>query len=149
MAELLAGADPSPPVAPAAGHRAGYTGDEAVRETRRCLRCDCRAKETCRLRESADRLDAVQRRFAGRERKRLRIVREHPEVLFEPEKCIRCGSCVRAAAAAGERLGLALLGRGFEMRVGAPFGESLAVALAVAGGECAKVCPTGAIALRP
>ena len=149
MAEFLAGADPSAPVAPAAGQRAGYTGAEAVRETRRCLRCDCRRKDSCRLREAAERLDAVQRRFAGRERKRLRIVREHPEVLFEPQKCIRCGNCVRAAARAGERLGLALLGRGFEVRVGPPFGETLAAALAVAGRECAKVCPTGAIAPRP
>jgi predicted molibdopterin-dependent oxidoreductase YjgC len=149
MAEFLAGADPAPPVAPAAGHRAGYTQAEAARETRRCLRCDCRRKETCRLREAADRLGAVQRRYAGRGRNSLRIVREHPEVLFEPEKCIRCGNCVRAAARAGEPLGLALLGRGFEVRVGPPFGASLAAALAVAGRECAMVCPTGAIALRP
>jgi ferredoxin len=149
MAEFLAGADPASAVSPAAGHRAGYTEAEAVRETGRCLRCDCRRKDSCRLRDAADRLDAVQRRHAGRERRRLRIVRGHPEVLFEPEKCIRCGSCVQAAARAGEALGLALLGRGFETRVGAPFGESLAAALAVSGRECAMVCPTGAIALRP
>jgi ferredoxin len=149
MEEFLAGSDPAPSVVPAAGHGAGYTVDDAVRETRRCLRCDCRRKDSCGLREAADRVGAVQRRFAGRERRRLRIVREHPEVLFEPEKCIRCGSCVQAAARAGEALGLALLGRGFEAHVGAPFGESLAAALAVAGRECAMVCPTGAIALRP
>jgi predicted molibdopterin-dependent oxidoreductase YjgC len=148
MAQFLQGAAPDPPLRPAAGHAAGYTLDEAAREAGRCLHCDCLKKEACRLRELSDLLGAVQRRFHGPSRGRFRRVQEHPGIIYEPQKCIRCGLCIQAAARAGEPLGLAFIGRGFEVRVGAPFGESLVAALEKAGPECATVCPTGALAVR-
>jgi predicted molibdopterin-dependent oxidoreductase YjgC len=148
MAEFLQGAEPGPPLRPAAGHTAGYTLDEAVREAGRCLHCDCHKKEACRLRELSDLLGAVQRRFHGPARSWFRRVQEHPVIIYEPGKCIRCGLCIQAAARAGEPLGLAFIGRGLEVRVGVPFGETLRAALENGGAECATVCPTGALAVR-
>ncbi|MHC4917308.1 MAG: hypothetical protein ACYTGB_17665 [Planctomycetota bacterium] len=81
---------------------------------------------------------------------RSRFVRDlgHPGIVWEPGKCIRCGLCVRVARRAKERVGLTLLGRGFETRLGVPFGESLAAALEVSAEDCARACPTGALAAR-
>ena len=44
----------------------------------------------------------------------------HPEVVYEPGKCILCGACVAVAARAGDGLGLAIVGRGFDAAVAVP-----------------------------
>ena len=46
----------------------------------------------------------------------------------------------------GCRGGLAFIGRGFTVRVEAPAGGDIAVALGDAAGECIDACPTGALA---
>ena len=48
--------------------------------------------------------DACPRRFAGARRRFSQDV-SHPEIVYEPGKCISCDACVRIAAAAGEPLG--------------------------------------------
>jgi NADPH-dependent glutamate synthase beta subunit-like oxidoreductase len=47
----------------------GYTSEEAIREASRCLHCDCRDLENCKLRDLSGKYHASQRRFAGNERK--------------------------------------------------------------------------------
>ena len=69
-------------------------------------------------------------------------------MVYEPGKCIACGLCIEAAARAGEPMGLALLGRGFTVRIGAPFGQAIAAGLRVAAAECVRACPTAALAWR-
>jgi hypothetical protein len=39
-------------------------------------------------------------------------------------------------------------GRGFDIRVAAPFNRSIAEALQTVGRECVEACPTGALALQ-
>ena len=72
----------------------------------------------------------------------------HPEIIFEPGKCIICGACVQVAAQAGEELGLSFIGRGFQVAVAAPFGRPMAEALRKSARRAAEVCPTGAIMLK-
>jgi NADH dehydrogenase/NADH:ubiquinone oxidoreductase subunit G len=55
---------------------------------------------------------------------------------------------VRIAAEAGERLGLSIVGRGFDVTVAVPFDRPLSEGLREAARRCAEACPTGAIALR-
>jgi NADH dehydrogenase/NADH:ubiquinone oxidoreductase subunit G len=55
---------------------------------------------------------------------------------------------VRIAAEAGEEVGLAMIGRGFDVAVGVPFGRPLSEGLRAAAKRCAEACPTGALALR-
>jgi formate dehydrogenase major subunit len=125
----------------------GLDGPDALREARRCLTCGCRKADCCDLRQLATEYEVDPSRFAGA-RRRFTQDRSHPEIVYEPGKCIMCDACVRLASRAGERLGVAIVGRGFDVRVGVPFERPLAEGLTEAAVECARACPTGALALR-
>jgi ferredoxin len=126
------------------GEHAGFTDEEARAEALRCLHCDCHKLDTCRLRKYAEMYGADGRRYRG-PRRRIGPREEHAGVVYEPGKCILCGLCVQIAQAAGETLGLAFIGRGFDVRVGVPFNEPLSEALRSAAKECIAACPTGAL----
>lgn len=126
---------------------AAFTEDQAAAEARRCLTCGCRKVEGCRVRRYATEYGADPYRFAG-ERRRFTQDITHPAIVYEPGKCILCDACVRIAAAAGERLGVAIVGRGFRVRMAVPFDASLSEGLTRVARQCAEACPTGALALR-
>ena len=121
--------------------------EDAAREARRCLTCGCRKADCCRMRSLATEYGADMYRFAGA-RRRFSQDLSHPEVIYEPGKCICCDACVRIAAAADEEPGLALIGRGFDVAVAVPFGQPLSIGLRKVAQQCAAACPTGALALR-
>jgi NADH dehydrogenase/NADH:ubiquinone oxidoreductase subunit G len=125
----------------------GLTPDDAARESRRCLSCGCRKQDCCLVRTLANEYEVDVYRFAGA-RRRFSQDLSHPEIVYEPGKCISCDACVRIAAAAGETLGLAMIGRGFDVTVAVPFGKPLSEGLRSAAQRCAEACPTGALALR-
>lgn len=144
---VLQGDAPSGPQTQPADAARGFTVDEAKAEAQRCLHCDCRAAPTCVLRKAcAD--YGVDVSMMPAARPELIQDRSHPEILFEPGKCIRCGLCLQVAARHGETFGLMFRGRGFEMHLDTPFREPLAKALAKSGGACADVCPTAALVRR-
>ncbi len=120
---------------------------DAVHEARRCLTCGCRKSDCCLVRSLATEYGADIYRFAGA-RRRFTQDLSHPEVIYEPGKCICCDACVRIAAAGGEEFGLALIGRGFDVSVAVPFGKPLSEGLRQTARRCAEACPTGALALR-
>jgi len=125
----------------------GLSDEDAVREARRCLTCGCRKADCCLVRTLATEYGADVYRFAGA-RRRFSQDLSHPEVIYEPGKCICCDACVRIAAAADENPGLAMIGRGFDVAVAVPFGQPLSIGLRKVARECAESCPTGALALR-
>lgn len=124
-----------------------FTDDQAREEAERCLRCDCRKPNSCKLRRYAGQYEAKSIRYKG-ERRLFEQILEHPEVIYEPGKCIDCGICIQIAARHGEELGLAFKNRGFDVRVAVPFDKPLAEGLKKAAAECIKACPTGALAQK-
>jgi len=131
----------------AADEAGGLAEAEALAEARRCLHCDCRRPNDCALRTYASAYGASPTKYKAA-RRTFEQHLQHSRVIYEPGKCIDCGLCVQVAAAAGERLGLAFVGRGFNVRVAVPLGRSLAEGLESAAADCVAACPTGALAFR-
>ncbi|NOZ22301.1 MAG: NAD(P)-binding protein [Planctomycetes bacterium] len=121
--------------------------DDAVTEAKRCLQCACTKRDECLLRIYATEYEANPHAFAG-ERPTFEREGTHEEVVYEPGKCIKCGRCILIAREFEEHLGLTYIGRGFHVRVGVSFGETLKAGLTQAALACADACPTGALARR-
>ena len=119
----------------------------AASEAARCLHCECLKPDGCKLRNYADEYEAKPHQFKGDSRHPIEKTYDHPNVVYETGKCIRCGLCVRITEK-HEELGLTFIGRGFDVRVGAPLNKSLDRALTRVADECVQACPTGALALR-
>lgn len=131
---------------PGAGFHGGFTRAEAILEAQRCMHCDCRKPITCKLRIYAAEYQANRKRYAGSERKMLKKEFHHDLVVYEPEKCIRCGLCVEIAQREGENTGLTYVGRGFDVRISVPFSGTVKDGLTKSALACVEACPTGALA---
>ncbi len=105
------------------------------------------AKADCELRELADAYGVKQNAFPGT-RRPIRRIQVGSELVHEPGKCIACGRCVYLSLAAGEDVGLAFRGRGFEIEVTPAFGRPLDEALRTVAGSCIEACPTAALSWR-
>ena len=125
----------------------GFLFDAAVMESKRCMHCDCRNPESCKLREFSDEYGADQKRFSSGERKRAEKLIHREGIVFEPAKCIKCGICVSITKQHQEEYGLTFIGRGFDVKVGVPFNQLIEKGLQKTAFEVAKACPTGALAM--
>lgn len=125
----------------------GFTDQEAIDESARCLHCDCRAKDNCDLRDQSELYDAQQARFAGK-RRPISELNSGDSIHLDSGKCIQCGLCVQIAQDAGEEIGLTYEGRGFNTKIVTPFGVPLSRALAKSGKAAVMACPTGALSFK-
>lgn len=143
LAEFMKGANPAPAVS-ACSTCAAITGQQAETEASRCLRCDCRSSGNCALQTYAEQYGADASRF--RSERRVFVQQRQPGgVIFEPGKCILCGICVKLTELAREPLGLTFVGRGFDVRLAAPFSAEIDAGLQKVAEECVTHCPTGAL----
>jgi ferredoxin len=142
MSEFLADAAPVERHEPPRGEDFGP--DDAAGQADRCLACGCIAHNHCKLEQYAQRYGANPGRFGG-ERPSYEVIGRDASVLFEPGKCIKCELCVQIAKRGGEPLGLAFVGRGFDVRLDVPFGGTLDEALTRVATECVAACPTAAL----
>jgi formate dehydrogenase major subunit len=124
-----------------------FTTQEVTDETKRCLECGCAVNRTCKLREYATDYGAIATHFMG-EVNSHPIDDTHPFILRDPNKCIKCGLCIRTCL---EIQGVGALGyihRGFSTLVAPEFGESLLNTSCESCGKCIDVCPVGALVSR-
>lgn len=145
-------------IEPTNGIAAGLSAEEVKAEAARCLHCDCRKITNCKLRDYSDEYGAVQQRFSYDERKPVRKIFSQgltqsetltgKGIVYEPEKCIKCGICVRLTEKHQEQFGFTYIGRGFNVEIGIPFNEKLEEGIKLVAEEVADACPTGALARK-
>ena len=126
---------------------AGHSKAEAAQESSRCLHCDCASSGNCVLQHYAQVYNADANRFRT-ERRQYEQQEQPGGIIFEPGKCIVCGICVKLAEMAAEPLGLTFVGRGFDVRVSAPFDRTIEEGLQKVAAECVEQCPTGALVFK-
>ena len=126
----------------------GFTLEQVKKEAARCMHCDCRKRNNCKLRTYSDQYVAAQKRYFPKERSPVRKIFKNKPVVYEPEKCIKCGICVKITSLHKEELGLTYIGKGFDVEVSVPFDNMQVNALEKTAKLCAEKCPTGALALR-
>jgi ferredoxin len=127
---------------------AGFVTEDAVIEAERCLRCDCRKPVSCKLRIYSEEYGASQSTYQKSDRELVTKKFTHPLIVYESEKCIRCGLCVDIGMVDNEKIGFTHVGRGFDVKIGIPFGRALADSLDESAEKCAFYCPTAAISIK-
>jgi ferredoxin len=125
----------------------GFTSETAVLESKRCMHCDCRKPESCLLRQFSDHYQADQKHFRQEERGKIEKLIHREGIVYEQAKCIKCGICVRLTRLHQEEFGLTFIGRGFNVKVGVPFNNSIEKGLQKVAIAVANACPTGALSL--
>ena len=131
------------------------TNTAAVREARKsvvelllanhptdCL--SCQRNLNCELQNIASDLGVREIRFEG-EKKNYPLDDKNPSLVRDQNKCILCGRCIRACS---ERQGVhvySFANRGFNTMVVPAFNLGLDQVACTYCGQCAAVCPTGAI----
>lgn len=126
----------------------GFSEKDAVSEARRCLHCDCRKQDDCKLRTYAHAYNIERKRYLVEDRRLITKQVQHDKIVYEQEKCIKCGICVEVSASAGEKYGLAFEGRGFDVVINTPLGVGFKDGLSDVAIKCANSCPTGALSIR-
>jgi formate dehydrogenase major subunit len=125
----------------------GFPEVDGVEEAKRCLVCGCRAVNDCTLRRLTDEYGVDPARLAG-EHRDFSLDDSHPDILFEPGKCILCGICVRMCDEVLEVPALGFINRGFDARIAPPLRKSLADVDFDGLVRLAEACPTGALTLK-
>ena len=113
-----------------------------------CRDCTTCIKNTrCRLQELAKRFGIKKVRFENTAHEQ-KIDNSSVCIVRNPSKCILCGDCVRMCSEVQNVGVIDFVGRGSKMTVSTAFNEPIGSSDCVGCGQCAAVCPTGAIVVR-
>ncbi len=122
----------------------GLTEEEARAAAARCLKCGCAKQNDCSLREEAT-AHGVEFATPLHIRPFSPIVRDHPFIIRDNNKCISCGRCVAACAEVEGPGVLAFQFHEARLTVGTHNGEPLDMTDCVSCGQCVRACPCGAL----
>ncbi len=111
----------------------------------------CPANGTCELQNLCNRYDVKHADHAGN-RKKIQGVQEllnfNPYISYDPGKCIHCMRCIKVCNTIACNGALKHSRTGTFHLVDAPFGENYKETGCETCGNCASVCPTGALTLK-
>ncbi|MBT3749100.1 MAG: FAD-dependent oxidoreductase, partial [Bacteroidetes bacterium] len=122
----------------------GYSEEQALSETARCLECGCSEYFSCDLKQLCDEYEADQTKYSGGFQS-YEVRFDHPYIEIDSNKCILCSRCVRICQDVVGASALGLINRGFDTYVAPSMGESLKDGTCESCGLCISACPTGAI----
>ncbi len=105
----------------------------------------CQKNGDCELQRIAANLGVRKLRFDGGEMKAHTIDSSNPSLVRDQEKCILCGRCIRVCRDVQGMSVYSFAGRGFNTIVSTAFEHDLLNSACSYCGQCASVCPTGAI----
>ncbi|HVT88596.1 MAG TPA: [FeFe] hydrogenase, group A [Tepidisphaeraceae bacterium] len=105
----------------------------------------CAKSASCQLQEVARRLGVQYVRFKPVHQS-VQIDDSSPSLVRDPNKCVLCGDCVRFCAEVQGIGAIDFAHRGHQTQVVPAFGRLLGEVECVNCGQCAAVCPTGALA---
>ncbi|MGG7163498.1 [FeFe] hydrogenase, group A [Clostridium ihumii] len=112
---------------------------------RDCTICEKNGK--CKLQELALRFGVKKIRFKDTH-KLQKLDTSSRAIIRDPNKCILCGDCVRVCNEVQNVGAIDFAYRGPKMEVSPAFERKLSETDCVSCGQCAAVCPTGAIIVR-
>ncbi len=134
------------------------TGTEEIREIRKITvelllanhhqACPtCPKTHNCQLQELSRKLGVEEVRFRSTHQP-VPVDKSCPSLVRDPNKCVLCGDCVRACSEVQGIGAIDFAGRGAKCTVAPAFNKGLADVECVYCGQCAAVCPTGALTIR-
>ncbi len=111
---------------------------------RKCLTCE--RSGNCELQQYAEEYGITNIPYADKD-EFLPVDHSSPSIVRDPNKCILCGACVRACSEYQHSV-LGFANRGSKTLVQPMNGKPIAESECVNCGQCAAVCPTGALTIN-
>jgi NADH-quinone oxidoreductase subunit G len=107
----------------------------------------CQRSNNCKLQDLTRRMGVETVRFK-QTRPRMPKDALSDSIVRDPNKCVLCGDCVRMCKEVQGIGAIDFVGRGAEVSVQPAFGKPLGEGECVNCGQCASVCPTGALSVK-
>ena len=126
-------------------HQNPSTDEEISDEAANCMHCDCRALQTCILRDYCE-----EHKIKNPLRLRsgppiVKKINRNTGLVFENSKCIKCGLCVRISTESTKKPSLCFTGRGFMSLISEPLSYGFEDLSLENIEKAVEVCPTGAL----
>lgn len=117
----------------------------ASAEAESCMHCDCRAADSCKLRDMAEMFELKDPKGKFVNAPIFKKISHKTGLIFENAKCIKCGLCVRVCKDSIEEPTLCFINRGFISIISEPLTVEFVDIPASVADKCIDICPTGAL----